>query len=363
MLLHNPFAGAFGLNLGDASVKLIQLKQKSGLKKEPYFDVLTIREAGLPLGCIAKGEIQQPDIVVQTIQSLLQKTEREEKINAQWAVGSLPVTKSFLKLITIDTPKEKITGEIVALETGKHLPVDINNVYFDWQEIEDGNYAEEGKTYVVVAATPKNIVNSYTDIFIRAGIHPLALEVEELSIARAMVTAKKNYHGEARAILDLGSSRSSIIIYDKGSVQFSSLISVCGDLVDTALVNNLKIEREEAEKLKRVNGVTYDSANPKYLKTVEELVDRLVDEIRQVMNFYAAHFEKPNPITHITMSGGFAATKNLDKILSKKIGVDAYPGNAWKNLLNKNLRGKDRYNGLPMASAIGLALRAADWQP
>ncbi len=361
MILHNPFSGAFGLNLGDTSIKLIQISKKNGFKKEPYFDVENIRETKLPVGCIANGEIQQQEIVVETIKGLLKKTDKEEKIEAPWTVGSLPVTKTFLKLIEIDIPKTQLTKEIVTFETSKHLPLDINSVYIDWQIIENEDYTADKKTHVLVGAVPKDIVDSYSDTLFKAGLYPLALEMEDLSISRAMITSTKNYRGEARAILDLGGSRSSIIIFDKGSIQFSSLINVCGDLLDTALVNQLKISREEAENLKKNNGITYDSTNTKYLKVVEELIDKLIVEIKHVTNFYNAHFENPNPITHITMSGGFAATKNLDRIITKKTGIDAYPGNAWKNLLNKNLRGKDRYNGLPMSSAIGLALRAADW--
>jgi type IV pilus assembly protein PilM len=359
MFLHNPFTGAFGLNIGDSSIKLIQLSKKAGLKNAAYYDVENIREVKLPVGCVAKGEIQQQDLVIQNIKALLNKTKKEKAIKVPYVVGSLPVTKSFLKLIEIESTASQLTKEMVSFEMNKHLPMDIKDVYFDWQIVEPQKNSPVNK--ILVGAVPKNIVDSYSDTLTKAGLYPLALEMEDLSIARAMITFNKSYHGEARAILDLGSSRSSIIIYDKGSVQFSSLISICGDVVDTALIQNLKTERKIAEELKKRNGITYDPDNPTYLKTIDDLIDKLAEEIKHVLSFYKNHYEKANPVTHITLSGGLSATKNLDKVLSKKIGVDTYPGNAWKNLLNKNLKSEERFNGLPLASAIGLALRASNW--
>jgi hypothetical protein len=60
------------------------------------------------------------------------------------------------------------------------------------------------------------------------------------------------------------------------------------------------------------------------------------------------------------MSGGLSALKNLDKIITKKLAVGAYPGNAWKNIYNEKFIGRDRYELLSYASAVGLGLRAAE---
>ena len=122
----------------------------------------------------------------------------------------------------------------------------------------------------------------------------------------------------------------------------------------------LKIDRPTAEALKNKNGLTYDPTFPVYLKTVSEITDHLLDDIAKVLAYYNNHFPEPNPITHITMSGGVAALKNLDKIITKKLAIGAYPGNAWKNIYNEKLIGKDRMELLSFASAVGLGLRAAE---
>ncbi|PIT88587.1 MAG: hypothetical protein COU29_02305 [Candidatus Magasanikbacteria bacterium CG10_big_fil_rev_8_21_14_0_10_36_32] len=357
--LQNPFSGAFGLHLCDSVIKLVRLQKKWHPKNGDYFDVVDIRKTSLPTGCIANGEIQQKELVSQKIKLLISKEGGKKPIKSPWVVVNLPVSKTFLKLIRIKSQPELITTEAVYFEAAKHLPFDTKDVAIDWQIITD-NEKPNGFTKVLIGAAPKNIADSYLSVIEDAGLYPLALEIEDLSIARSMITAKKTYQNEARAILDIGSSRSSIIIYDKGSIQFSSLINVCGDLIDTTLTQRLKIDRETATKLKDKNGLTYDLNHPLYLKVVNDAIDNLIEEIKNILIFYKNHFNNPNPVTHITMSGGLSAMKNLDKLLSKKLRVETAPGNAWKNLFNKKFNEDDRVKGLPFAAAIGLALRATE---
>lgn len=360
MLINNPFYGAVGLDFGDSSIKLVQILKKFNLRGRPTYELKHLRKVDLLPGCIALGEILQPEAIKQKILHLLgYEGNAFKKINTPWVVFDLPVTKTFLKLIEIKTPPLQLTEEDVKLEAVNHVPFDIKETYLDWQII---NLEDEESTSakVLIGAVPKTIADAYFGVLDSIGLSPIATEVEDLSIARAMITGNKTYMGEARAILDLGASRSTIIIYDKGSIQFSQGINFSGDLIDTALMHSLKVDRTTAENLKIKNGLTYDPAYPLYLKTISELIEKLLSDIFCVISYYQNHFSEPNPVTHITMSGGVSSLKNLDKIITKKLAVGAYPGNAWKNIYNEKLIGRDRYELLSYASAIGLGLRACE---
>jgi len=360
MFINNPFYGAFGLDFGDSSIKLVEITRTFNLRGRPTYELKHLRKVDLLPGCISQGEILQAEAVKQKILHLLGYEGTEfKKISSPWVVFNLPVTKSFLKLIEIKTAPIHLTEEDVKLEAVKHVPFDIKETYLDWQVI---NSESEGalNSWVLIGAAPKPIVDAYFNILDSIGLSAIAIELEDLSIARAMITNTKTYMGEARAILDLGASRSTIIIYDKGSIQFSQVINFSGELINTALMQALKIDRPTAEALKNKNGLTYDPTFPVYLKTVSEITDHLLDDIAKVLAYYNNHFPEPNPITHITMSGGVAALKNLDKIITKKLAIGAYPGNAWKNIYNEKLIGKDRMELLSFASAVGLGLRAAE---
>jgi len=360
MLFSNPFSGAFGLDIGDLSIKLIQLSKSRRIKFHPkfgledYYKIKEMRTLKLPPGYIVNGEIQQPENVRKKLLHILGKEGELKPINSPWVVADLPEPKTFLKLIEIDTAPQDLTEDDVFFQAKKHLPFDLEEAHLDWQLLN--NDGENSK--VSLGAVPKVISDSYTYLLESVGLTPVALEVEALSIARSMVTANKDYTGQARAILDLGATRSCLIIYDHDTLQFSTNIDFSGEILTTAIAQGLNIDREEAEKLKIKNGIAFDENNIKYLKIVAEITDGLIVSIKKYLEFYQSHFSKANPITHITLCGGVSATRELPSIISRQLKISARPGNAWKNLYNPTYGEKERIKGLAWSSAIGLAIRA-----
>lgn len=358
MFIRNPFQGAFGLDIGDLSIKLIQLKPKWHYKNGDYFEVSEMRSISLPPGYIVDGEIQQPEMVRKKIIKLLEKTETKKAIKCPWVVADLPEPKSFLKVIELDIPKNEITNEDVEFQAKKHLPIDSKDAYFDWQII--GSSLNNGGTKILIGAAAKNTTDIYTYLLESVGLSPLALEFEGVSIARALITAEKNYTGEARTLLDLGATRSSLIIYDQETIQFTQNLNFSGEIFTTALAQELKIEHSKAEKLKIENGLVHNKKYPKYIKIASQMANNLAKEIDNALEFYYNHFNNTNKITRITMCGGLANLKNLSQVLTQKLKIESAPGKPWKNLAHPDLKYFSNIDGLPYVSAIGLALRAVN---
>ncbi len=358
MFLTNPFPGAFGLDIGDFSIKLVRLGFIKPPFKEGDFELQDIRTTTLPPGVIVDGEIQQPEIARKKILHLLGRDGTQKMVKSPWVVANLPEPKTFLKLIEVDTPAKELIYEDVAYQAKKHLPFELEETYLDWQVVNPEQTG--GKTQVLLAACPKVIADSYTFLLESVGLSPIALEVEAISIVRSMITRNKDYSGMGRVILDVGATRSSLVVFDKNTIQFSTNINFSGHLITEAIEQGLKIDHDDAEKLKITNGLRYDKEHPKYLKIVADLVDKLVDEIKLSLNFYKEHFKNTNPITHITMCGGASALSNMDNILSNNLKIASHPGNVWKNIKIFKLNEENKARGLSMASAIGLALRAAE---
>lgn len=360
MFLSNPFPGAFGLDVGDLSIKLVQLARRHLLGRPGYFKLKELRTIAMPPGAIVNGEILQPEIVRKKLMRLLGGGGGLPPIRSRWVVANLPEPKTFLKLIQIDTPPKELIGEDVIAQARKHLPFELEETYLDWQIINTGNTGVQSKgAEILLAAVPKVVADSYTYLLEAAGLNPVALEVEALSLARAMITDSKQYLGEARAILDIGATRGGLSVYDNNTVQFTTTLNFSGDIITTALAQGLKIERAAAEKLKVAYGLAYCKEQPKYLKIVTDIIEQLIAEIKRALTFYQEHFADTNPVTHITMSGGLANMVNLDATLSRKLRIGAHPGNAWKNVSPQEITEEHKNSGLALASAIGLALRAA----
>ncbi|MEK7681108.1 MAG: pilus assembly protein PilM [Patescibacteria group bacterium] len=358
MIIQNPFAGAFGLDIGDLSIKLVQLAPVSFLNKK-NLKIKELRATSLPPGLIVNGEIQQPELVRKKILHLLGKESAgyKKSIRSSWVAANLPEPKTFLKYIEIENPdNDEITSVDIAYHAKKHLPYELEETYIDWQRVEKKD--DFGKTSkILLGASPKAITDSYDYLLESVGLNPISLEIEAISLARALITADKDYKGEARCILDLGATRSSLIIYDNDSIQFSTTLNFSGEIVTSAIEQELKIDHIRAENLKIEKGLNYDSINPKYLPIVTTIAEDLIVELKTAVLFYKEHFNNTNPVTHITMCGGMANWKNIDNFISRKLKISAHPGHPWKNLFNKSLK-FDQAKSLSFSTAIGLALRA-----
>ncbi len=356
MLLRNPFADAFGLNIGDLSIKLVQLAP-SAFYERRCFKIKELRSTSLPPGLIVNGEIQQPELVRKKLLYLLGKDGGNFKpIRSTWVVANLSEPKTFLKLIDVESSDIVLTSVDIAYQAKKHLPFELEDTYLDWQVITPMDHA--AKKQVLIGAVPKVVADAYTYMLESAGLNPIALETEAAAVARSMITADKDYAGQARAILDLGGTRSSLIIYDNNSIQFSTTLNFSGEIVTAAIEQGLKIEHSLAEDLKIKNGLKYDTHNPKYLTAVSGIAENLISELKTALLFYKEHFNNTNTVSRITLCGGMANWENIDNFISRQLKITAHPGHPWKNLHNKKLYDYDKDKSLPLACAIGLALRA-----
>ncbi len=354
----NPFPNAFGLDIGDLSIKLVQLRNVSHRGKGASYELVRARSISLPPGLIVNGELQKPEQVRHYIQKLLKGKEGDKPVKSPWVVASLPETRGFIKLITIGKPSEDVIDDDISIEAKKHIPFgEEDSYYLDWEIIP--NQKQDDETRVLIAAIPKLIADSYTYLLESIGLGVVALEIEALAIARSMVTAGKEYTGEARALIDIGAARSSLIVYDDDTVQFSTSLPYSGEIVTTALEQKLHVDHVQAEKTKKEYGLEYKEQKKVWTTLMRE-TKKFADAINKNIKFYYSHFPGANRITHITMCGSGTNLKHLDKVLSLELKVECKAGNVWKNLYSKRDIVIPADEALGYATAIGLALRAAD---
>lgn len=353
MFGNNPFDNAFGLDIGDLSLKLVQLSVAKRQKDKITYRIKDSRRIALPAGYIVNGEIQQPEMVRKKLLQLLDKVGYNKKITSPWVVTDLPEPKTFLTSIEFDMPANQITKEDVEFQCQKHLPFDLNNAYLDWQITPqtDG----QKTTRVLIGAVEKVSADSYTYLLESANLQPIALEVEALAIARVLINQDESGSG---AILDLGATRSAIIIYDKGGVRFSTSLNFSGEIINTALVQNLKIDYHKIEDLKVKNGLNYIKEFPNYLKIIDELTTDLVDQIKKAFDYYQDHYPNPQIVGKVILCGGMAEMENLCDTLGRRLDISCEFANPYQNIITNKLTAEYKKTALTMISAIGLAMRA-----
>ncbi len=361
MFLSNPFSEAFGLDIGDASIKLVRLEPPPLLSRSDSVVLREFRSVTLPPGAVVQGVIEQPEEVRKKLLILLGGEGDQRPITTPWVVADLPEPKTFLKLINIDSPPAHLTKEEVLLQVKKHLPFELDDAYIDWfATTTPGTEGASTGSQVLVGAVSRVVADSYTYLLESVGLNPLALEIEALSIVRALTFIPFSTTTGAELIIDLGKVRSSFIVFDQGNVQFTNTCSFSGDRVTAALATGLNIDSVAAEELKIMQGLYYDAPDPNYLRCVAAETKFLVEEIKKTCQFYQDHFEGARPITDIVLVGGSAYLKNIDTLLSHHLKIPTRRAETWWEAIPRSSQVElPSDSGLELFSAFGLAIRAA----
>jgi len=351
----NSRENAFGLDISELSLKLIKLK-----KKGPQIFLESYNEIDVPPGLIINGEIKKPEKLIFLINKLI-KTCKGKKISHKEVISVLPEPKTFIKLIRLPFTEGENLPEIIQREIEHHIPLPLGEMYLDWQVIKNPFYTEEpDKIYVLAGASPKNITDQYTNLLEKAGLIPLALEIEAVSILRSLI--KENLtpgmDDFAQIIIDFGATRTGLLIYDHGIIQFSLSLPISGTEITENIAQSLDLSFEQAEKIKIVCGLDKKKCRGSLRKILHSRIDQLVLNIKNAINFYKNHFPRTNKIKKVILCGGGANFINIDQILSQKLNLEVEIGNPWVNITKKNKEFPIPKNkSLSFVTAIGLALR------
>ena len=377
---------AFGLDISDLSLKIIKLKKiKNG------FDLATFGEQNLKPGIIKGGEIKDEKALSEVIKEALNKVQGE-KLKTKYVIASLPEEKAFLQVIQMPRMSEEELKSAVIYEAENYIPLPIEEVYLDSQVIQPvHNHLDHFD--VLIAALPEKTVDPYLSVLKMARLEPVSLEIESLSISRALIK------GEVSAfpvlLIDLGATRTSFIIFSGHSLRFTSSIPVSSGNFTEIISKTLGVDLAEAEKLKikygleekiQINKIKKGTEkktdyNPPTAssrsqseraprgKIFEALIPPLVDLIQQIerhLDYYQTHASHehlpPNGkgVSKILLCGGGANLKGLPELLSLELKIPVELGNPWINILPtslKELPDLPLEKSLAFTTAIGLALR------
>ena len=361
MYFITPPTKMLGLDISDLSIKAVQI-EKTKLKAWGDYS--------LPRGIVEEGMIKNFERTAEAIKKIL--TDSKRKFTTNYAVLSLPETKSFIKMIEIPNKKGNL-GEIIKYELPKHVPVDLDEVELDWQEIKSNGR----KRKFLIGIIPEEVANDYIKVSRMAGLEPVVLEIEAQSIVRSIMDCKtdsstnffkklflkdkkeivkKEIHGP-KIILDLGATRTSLIMIEYGIIQFTvSLSDISGEDITKGISEKMNLTLKEAEKIKIICGNSPKKCKGCVRNIIKECIERLAEKIKNMEKFYESHFGSSVRETEIILCGGGANLAGISNDLKKLTNRNIRLANPLVNISN-NANDESIKKFMPYTTAIGLALR------
>lgn len=348
------------IDLSDFSVKFLYLR-KRGKKLE----IVSFGEEKIKEGLIREGVIKNKEKVAQVIKEGIRKI-KGEKIKTKYCLACLPEEKAFFHLLDLPPMRREEIRSAILYQLETFLPFPSHKVVFDFEVVKE----DERGFKVLVVSMEKEIVDSYLLTFKKANLFPIFFEVECQSIARALI---KTHNLEYLLILDLGESKTTLIVSLGNLILFTTSIPISGRLFSEQIARQLNLKLEKAEKLKIKYGIgeelvfKFSKKEPEKIfiknKIFEILIPSLtalVEEVKKYIDFFQIKFdktfsEKERKISKIILSGGQAKMIGLKEFLEEELKIPVEIGNPLLDNLKISKKLKDEFDPISFTTALGLA--------
>lgn len=341
--------GVVGLDIGSATVKLVELKDRKG----GQFLLQRIGVEPLSPEAIVDGSIMDSSLVVDAIQKLTQQTGVKNP-NFGTSVSGHSVIIKKIELPAMDAAE---LAESIQWEAEQHIPFDINDVRLDYVTLSENEPGRETME-VLLVAVKREKVNDYVSVISQSGKTPALVDVDAFAIQNAY---ELNYDLDPLkvvALVNMGAGVTNINIVSRAQSVFWRDISFGGNQFTEALQREFNLSFDQAELLKRGESVGAYGANDAR-KVLDGVSAEMATEIQKTFDFFGATSSE-GPVDELVLSGGCALTPNLQEVLRERFGVPTELLNPFRRIQFKESDFNREWleSIAPMlAVAVGLAIR------
>lgn len=342
--------GKIGIDIGTASIKIVQLGKKDNrfsLENYGFFELTNVKT---PAGQIQQDQsiLKLPDEeIVWGIKEMLKKS----KIAARDAVASIPSFSTFATIIQMPYLSEDDLAKAIPFEARKYIPIPLDEVVLDWSIIGVTGTSSQPVVEVFLAAVPKDDTNRYQKIMADAGLNLRALELENSALIRALLGNDM----APTAIVNIGGRSTSILIVNKGYEQLSHNYEVGGFEITKSIARSLNVSLEKAEALKKRLGLKEVDENI-INEAMLSLIDMMAFETKKTITSFES--SKNIKVARVLLVGGMVNMPNFLDYFKKKLGQDVLIGNPFSRVVYpQQLAPAITELASTFAVATGLAMR------
>jgi len=240
---------AVGIDIGSSLIKIVEARLgRDGVQ------VTAIGIGPTPAGTIDNEMIVDPQALGQAIKHLL----AESGISCKRCVSSVAGQSSVVVRI-IEVPKmtNQELAETMKWEVERHVPFAADEIMMDFLPIEHAEASPDDQNMeVLLAVAQQEVINTHIETLFAAGLEPFAIDVEPLAICRSLIDIVGESSGEeAIAIISIGAAVTELGVYRNGLLAFPRTLPLAGNSLTNAVSEKLGIPEEEAERLKREQGI------------------------------------------------------------------------------------------------------------
>lgn len=406
-----------GLDIGSKFMKAIELVPG---RNGPTVKALGV--APTPEGAMENSIIVDPKLLGEAVKKML----KEAGISCRRSVSSVSGQGALVvRVIEVPRMSDSELAETMKWEVERHVPFAADEVIMDFQPIHRPDEDPESQNMeVLLAVAQQEMIDRHVAMLFAAGLSPVAIDVEPLAAARALIELGPDPGGKkTTAIINIGAGTTDIGIYRDGILAFPRTLPLAGDAMTAAIAQQMGLDEEQAEETKRrkaevllgeapaasagpqetgfydiasgeapdlggfdlgeqpaaedafdlgaggaetsvpvaAPSANYGSTELQVFSAIAPTLGELVGEIRRSIEYYQGR-HPDSAINEALICGGTAGLKNLDVFLTGELGVPTRIADPFQYAtVSARNYSSDHVRDLAPSFAVAMGLAARDF--
>ncbi|MCE5185500.1 MAG: type IV pilus assembly protein PilM [Planctomycetaceae bacterium] len=337
-----------GLDVGSRAVKLVRLS-----RNERGYCVTAAAICELAAAAGGSDEAR----AAKAIGECLSRAEVRERSAVCAAAGTEVMIRGFkfppLPLKALD--------QAVLLEAQSVCPLDMKTSVLDYQlvETEGQNRAEPGPHNGLMVVGTQRLINQRISALTAARVKPVLMDAEALALLNCLTELNLVGDSGTVAVIDIGWSKSSVIIYGQNGLPFVRDLNVAGGSIIGQISGEQGLSESDVQQILCDAEAAIGGANRnKTLLSLNNAIRPMVMMINETLRFYAFQ-EKSSAVEKIFLCGGFSQVPMFRDMLMDALPAEAEVLNPMDHI---EWQTPAEQNGLKacgpvLAIATGLAMR------
>lgn len=342
----------FGIDIGQDSIKLVQLRQtKTGIQLSR---VKVLKTEITP--SLARAE--RENIIAERVSEII----RDVNVGKSPLTIATPGISAFIRYIKLPPVSQSRLQQIIGYEAQQQVPFPLEEVIWDYQILKTAGKSE---TTVILVAIKSEVVEKLLNVIGSRGLDASAVEHRPLALYNC-VRLNEETEGDVTIIIDVGATATDLSIEREGELCWTRSARIGGQDITEAIQNAFHTSFEEAEKLKRDKGIIYlsedeeksaEGESKRLWEAMRPVVQEMGTELQRSVSYFHSQLEGER-IDKVLLTGGCSRLRNFDSFIREQLGTDVKKLDPLKKIAfsPEVLEGEDLESELGVA--IGLALRS-----
>lgn len=321
---------SLGIDIGTTSIKAVELLKNI----EGVIELVNYGELE------NYGHLERLNDAIQTsslkmleeeASNLLKMLSGAAQIKTKNVVMTVPVFSAFVTIMEFPKMSQAEIAQAIPFQAKQFIPIPVSDTVLDWSLVEptaeEVTFRNLNKTLVLMVAVPKEVIERYRRVTKLANFQLKALELETLSLIRALLGGDRT----PTVLIDIGARATSFSVVDNGYLRMVKTFDLAGGELTQALSNGLKISVWRAEELKKLKGLQVRPGEEEIANLMYPVIDAILGEAKKLIQLYLTTTGRK--IEKLILTGGSANMPGLvDYTASQFEGVAVTRANAFSRI-------------------------------